>query len=179
LMALSKIRSMPGQLSGATVASVGVVLSTVGLVGGLSYAGYIYATEVPAGYERVAFHELRPDEVEDRNGLIVANKAQGLEGKNVFIKGFIRPGTTMSREGSPVRRHANRFLLVRDNNECCFGDQSKVKYYDQVYVTMSGSQTVDDTRRLVRVGGTLRCRPLNLLLDKSLPVYLLEVDYLQ
>jgi len=179
LMALSKIRSMPGQLSGATVASVGVVLSTVGLVGGLSYAGYIYATEVPDGYERVSFYELRPDEVEDRNGLIVTDKAQGLEGKNVFIKGFIRPGTTMSREGSPVRRHASRFLLVRDNNECCFGDQSKVKYYDQVYVTMSGSQTVDDTRRLVRVGGTLRSRPLNLLRDKSLPVYLLEVDYLQ
>ncbi len=179
LMALAKIRSMPGQLSGRKIALVGVVLSVVGLVGGLSYAGYIHATEVPNGYERVSFYELRPDEIEVRNGLIVPNLAQGLEGKKVFIKGFIRPGTTMSKEGSPVRRHAKRFLLVRDDNECCFGDQSKVKYYDQVFVTMDGSQTVDDTRRLVRIGGTLRSRPLNLRKDESLPVYLLEVDYFQ
>jgi len=179
LMALAKIRSMPNQLSGSKVAFLGVLLSAIGLVGGLSYAGYVHATEVPDGYVRIPFYELRPDEVEVRNGHIVPEAIQQLEGKQVFIKGYMRPGTSVSKEGSPVRRHARHFLLVRDNNECCFGDQSKVKYYDQVFVSMAGSQTVNDTRRLIRAGGTLRSMPQNLRKNESHPVYLLEVDYLQ
>ena len=98
LMALANIRSMPSQLSGTKVASVGVFLSTIGLLGGLSYAGYIHATEVPDGYIRTSFYELRPDEVEVRSGHIVPEAVQQLEGKKVFIKGFMRPGTTISKE---------------------------------------------------------------------------------
>ncbi|NOY29813.1 MAG: DUF4190 domain-containing protein [Planctomycetes bacterium] len=179
LIALAKIRSMPNQLSGSKVAVLGVVLSAIGLVGGLSYAGYVHATEVPDGYVRIPFYELRPDEVEVRNGHIVPEAVQQLEGQKVFIKGYMRPGTSVTQEGSPVRRHARHFLLVRDNNECCFGDQSKVKYYDQVFVTMAGSRTADDSRRLIRAGGTLRSMPQNLRQNESHPVYLLEVDYLQ
>ena len=179
LITLSKIRNMPGQLSGGRIALIGVILSTVGLVGGLSYAGYIHATEVPDGYLRTSFQEFRADEVEVRSGHIVPPEVQELEGERVFIKGFIRPGTTMSQGGSPVRQYAHQFLLVRDNNECCFGDQSKLKYYDQVFVTLSGSKTIDDTRRLVRIGGVLRSRPRNLSRDESLPVFFLEADHFQ
>jgi len=179
LMSLAKIRSMPGQLSGRKFAFVGVVLSAIGLVGGLSYAGYVHATEVPVGYVRASFRELRPDQVEEGKGLIVPEAIQKLVGQKVFIKGFMRPGTSVTKGGSPVSRHAKHFLLVRDNNECCFGDQSKVKYYDQVYVSMAGTRTVSDSRRLIRVGGTLHSMPENLSMNKGLPVYFLEVDYLQ
>jgi len=179
LRALANIRSMPSQLSGSKVASIGVALSAFGLFGGLSYAGYVHATEVPDGYVRTSFPELRPDEVEARSGHIVPKSVQQLEGQKVFLKGYMRPGTSISETGSPVRLHARHFLLVRDNNQCCFGDQSKVKYYDQVFVTMTGSRTVDDSRRLIRVGGTLRSMPQNLSQNESLPVYLLEADYLQ
>jgi len=179
LKSLAAIRSMPSQLSGSKFASVGIALSAIGLVGGLSYAGYVHATEVPDGYIRTSFHELRPDEVEVRSGHIVPDAVKKLEGKKVFIKGFIRPGTSISQAGTPVRRHAKHFLLVRDNNQCCFGDQSKVKYYDQVFVTMAGSKTADDSRGLIRVGGTLRSMPQNLRTNAGHPIYLLKADYLQ
>ena len=170
---------MPDQVSGSKLALVGIVFSATGLFGGLGYAGFVHATEVPDGYLRTSFVELRPDEVEMRKGIVVPEDVRQLDGQRVFIKGFMRPGTTVTREGTPVRRHAGRFLLVRDNNECCFGDQSKVKYYDQVLVTMAGSKTADDSRSLLRVGGTLRSMPENLRQNEGYPVYLLEADYLQ
>jgi len=179
LRSLGKIRAMPSQLSGSKLATIGVALSAIGLVGGLSYAGYVHATEVPDGYVRTSFHEFRPDEVEVRSGHIVPDAVKQLEGQKVFIKGYIRPGTTLSKQGSPVRRHARHFLLVRDNNQCCFGDQSKVKYYDQVFVTMADSKTVDDSRSLIRAGGTLHSMPMNLRKNDGHPIYLLEADYLK
>ncbi len=179
LKTLAKMRSMPRQFSGSKAAIAGVLLSTFGLVGGLSYAGYVHATEVPEGYQRTSFHALRPDKIEERSGTFVPKEVQQLEGKKVFLKGYIRPGTTVTKAGTPVRQHAGRFLLVRDSNECCFGDQSKVKYYDQVLVTMVGSKMANDSRRLLRVGGTLHSDPNSLRQGLNRPVYTLEADYLQ
>ncbi|NOY42741.1 MAG: DUF4190 domain-containing protein [Planctomycetes bacterium] len=178
LKSLATIRSMPDQLSGRKAGLAGVVLSAVGLFGGVSYAGYIHATEVPEGYARTSFLAFRPDEVDERRGAMIPSDIQELDGKKVFIKGYIRPGTTVTKNGTPVRQQAWRFLLVRDNNECCFGDQSKVKYYDQILASMADGMTMNDSRRLQRVGGTLRILPEHLR-GPGRPVYLLEADYLQ
>ena len=179
IKALSSIRSMPDQISGHKLALAGVVLSAIGLFGGLAFAGYVHATEVPEGYTRTSFVEFRPDEIEIRNNTIIPDDIQKLNGKKVFIKGYIRPGTTVTKEGSPMSHHVGRFLLVRDNNQCCFGDQSKVKYYDQVLVTLTGTRTTDDSRRLIRVGGILRSSADHLKRRDGLPVYTLEADYLK
>ncbi len=179
LKALSSIRSMPDQISGNKLALAGVVLSATGLFGGLSFASYVHATEVPDGYIRTSFFEFRPDEIEVRSNVVVPDDIQNLDGKRVFIKGYIRPGTTVTKEGSPMSHHVGRFLLVRDNNECCFGDQSKVKYYDQMLVTLTGTRTTDDSRKLVRVGGILRSEAAHLMRRDGLPVYTLEADYLK
>ncbi len=178
LKALAAIRSMPDQLSGRKAAQVGVALAIVSLIGGIGFAGYVHATEVPAGYVRTSFQAFRPDEVDERRGAAIPVDIQNLDGKKVFIKGFVRPGTTITKDGTPVRRRAGRFLLVRDNNECCFGDQNKVKYYDQALVSLVDNKTMDDSRRLFRVGGTLRILPERSRAPGR-PVYLLEADYLQ
>ena len=178
LRSLASIRALPDQISGKKAAWMGVLLSSVGLFGGISYASYVHATEVPEGYSRTSFVAFRPDEVDERNSAMIPPDIEELDGTKVFIKGYVRPGTTETKQGTPVRQRASKFLLVRDNNECCFGDQNKVKYYDQTLVMMDDEKTMNDSRRLVRVGGTLRIMPAHLR-GPGVPVYVLEADYFQ
>src|SRR5207253_2662977 len=55
LRALATIRRQPEQYTGQTLARLGLLCSLIFLVGGVSYGGYVYATEVPPGYERISF----------------------------------------------------------------------------------------------------------------------------
>ena len=177
-LSLRKIVSMPGQLSGRGAAVAGILLSAIGLFGGLGYASYVHATEVPDGYIRTSFYEFRPDQVHQRRGKTIPPEILELDQQQVFIKGFMRPGLHFSKTGTPVRNHVSGFLLVRDNNECCFGDISDVKYYDQVLVRMTGNKTTNYSGGMFRVGGKLRVLPENAQ-RKGQPVYILEADYVK
>ena len=73
---------------------------------------------------------MKPTEIQERGGVTVPPDIAALDGKHVFIKGYIRP------DSMAVTRGIDRFLLVRDNNTCCFGDLSKIKYHDQIDVEM-------------------------------------------
>src|SRR6476620_11740559 len=119
---LSKIRRNPDQYTGKGLAKAGLALSVLFLVLGMGYGGYVYATEVPDGYARISFNEMKPDELQERGGVIVPPEIAELEGKKIFIKGYIRP------DSITVPRGIDRFLLVRDNSQCCFGDLAKIKY---------------------------------------------------
>ena len=76
-----------------------------------------------------------------------------------------------------MRTGIDRFLLVRDNQQCCFGDLSKVAFHDQMAVEMVGSLRVDDSSQILRLGGTLEIRPENLRYGAGYPVYTLRADY--
>ena len=178
ISALRKIASMPYQYSGRVPAFVGVILSCLGLFGGLGYAGVVHATEVPEGYTRTSFYELRPDDVEQRGGKIVPPDIQALAGKSVFIKGYMRPGTHVSKSGTPVRNNVSRFLLVRDNNQCCFGDISSVKYYDQILVELEGDLSASYSGSLFRLGGKLVVNPKQSRRIGQ-TVYALKADYIK
>ncbi|MEM9351383.1 MAG: DUF4190 domain-containing protein [Planctomycetota bacterium] len=169
--ALRTMRAEPSHYSGKTFASAGLALSLACLIGGVTFSGYVYATEVPDGYERTSFLAFRPDEVDERGGKAVPPRIAELEGKRVFIKGYIRPDST------PYRKNIADFLLVRDSNECCFGDISKIKYYDQMQVKMTGDLRTDYATGVFRMGGTLRLQPENARRGPGQPVYTLEADY--
>jgi len=171
LRAMATIRQFPEQFTGLWLARGGLVLSFVFLMSGLGYAGYIYATEVPDGYERISFNTMKPDEIQERGGMAIPPEIAALNGKKVFIKGYIRPGS------APVRNNIDRFLLVRDNNQCCFGDLSKVKYYDQMIVEITKGKRVDDDLRILRMGGVLEIHPENLARGVGYPVFSLKADY--
>ncbi|MEO0529944.1 MAG: hypothetical protein AAF266_05120, partial [Planctomycetota bacterium] len=47
------------------------------------------------------------------------------------------------------------FLLVRDNEQCCFGDLSKVQFFDQIQIDLEPGLTTDFNRGIFRVGGQL------------------------
>jgi hypothetical protein len=164
---------MPDQQSGSKLAVAGVLLSVIGLVGGLGYSGYVYATEVPPGYTRTSFGEFRPDEVEQRGNLLVPRDVQELDGQKVFIKGFMRADSIQ------YSHNVREFRLVRDNNQCCFGDLSNVKYFDQVLVSTVGSLSTDYSTGIYRVGGILHIHPENILRGVGYPVYTLEADHLK
>jgi hypothetical protein len=109
--------------------------------------------------------------VQERGGVLIPPEVKALEGKRVFVKGFIRPGS------APVRVGIDRFLLVRDNNQCCFGDLSKVKYYDQIAVQITGKDRIEDTLQILRMGGILSIYPENFALGPGYPVFSLKADY--
>jgi hypothetical protein len=173
LRAWSKIRREPERYTGAPLALLGFALSLAFLVGGLGFSGYVYATEVPEGYSRIAFSGMKPDELAERNGTIVPPEIAALDGKKVFIKGYIRPDSVK------VSRGIDKFLLVRDSNQCCFGDLATVKYYDQILVNMAGKQRVDYSDKIFRMGGILKVEPRNATLGpmNPAPVFTLTADY--
>jgi hypothetical protein len=171
LWSLGKIRRDRDQYTGLPLAIAGLVLSLVFLVTGVGYGSYVYFTEVPDGYQRISFESLRPTEQQERGNVLIPPEVQELAGKRIFIKGFIRPGS------APVRTGIDRFLLVRDNNQCCFGDLSKVKYFDQIAVQITSSHRVDDTLQILRMGGILEIIPENLARGPGYPVFALRADY--
>ena len=171
LWSLVRIRREPDLFTGAPIAMLGFALSVVFLVAGVGYGSYVYATEVPEGYTRISFNTMKPDELEERGGVAVPPEIAAMDGKKVFIKGYIRPDSVTQRLG------IKEFLLVRDNNQCCFGDISSIKYYDQIDVDMVGSLRVDYDQGLFRIGGILHIEPENVTLGPTKPVFSLKADY--
>jgi hypothetical protein len=173
LRAMSAMRANPDQFTGGSMAKIGVALSAIALVGGLGFSGYVYATEVPDGYARTSFFELQPDEIDLRGGHAIPPDIAALDGKKVFIKGYIRPDST----NNGYSQNISQFLLVRDSANCCFGDLSTVKYFDQMLVQMTGKKRVDYSPGLFRMGGTLRVFPQNAQDMAQGPAFVLEADY--
>jgi hypothetical protein len=171
LRSLRTIHRYPNQYAGDVIAKLGLVLSLIFLIGGVGYGGYVHATEVPEGYTRVSFNGMKPDELEVRSGLEVPPEITALEGKKIFIKGYIRP------DSITVPRGIKQFLLVRDNNQCCFGDLSKIKYYDQIAVNLTGDKLVDYSQGVFRIGGILHVEPQNTAFGSAAPVFSLSADY--
>ena len=66
-------------------------------------------------------------------------------GKSVKLRGYILPSSTYQLKGFTA------FVLVRDNQECCFGPGAAL--YDCVYVKMVDGNTADFTTRPVTVEG--------------------------
>lgn len=151
LLALRSIAAAPDLYTGRPLALAGAVLSALFLCSGVGYGSYVYATEVPDGYARTSFVEMKPTEQDKVDGKLTPAEVQELmdEGEKIFIKGYIRPDSVR------IKKNLRHFLLVRDNNECCFGDMSKVNFFDQIQVELAPGMTTDFNRGLFRVGGLL------------------------
>jgi hypothetical protein len=167
----SRIRQQSDFYTGAPLAILGLLLSVTCLIPGTVYGLYTYATEVPDGYTRTAFTEMKPSEIDERGGIAIPKEIAALDGKRVFIKGYIRPDSITLSKG------IGEFLLVRDNNQCCFGDMSKINFYDQMQVDMVGSRRVDYKQGIFRMGGILKIQPQNVGRGPLAPVYTLLADY--
>jgi len=169
LFALVKVRRNADEVTGQGLARAGLALSLMFAVLGPARLTHEYLTEVPAGYERVSYADLQPDPAQA--GQRVPPAALALEGKNIFIKGFIYPG----REKDGIRH----FLLVRDQGDCCFGGNPKIT--DRIQVTLAGPLRLTYQSRLHKVGGKFHVAPADTSVSGAQGgvFYHLEADYVQ
>lgn len=151
-LAMLQIQRADGDLGGRKLASLGVAMSAVLLVGGTGLHFYWYQTEVPEGYQRISFGadiSKKGFVVEDGEGRAHPDIA-ALEGKPLFLKGFMYP------EQNPDG--ISSFILCRDNGDCCFGGQPKLT--DMIKVKLTDGLTARYSAHMVSVAGVFRLRDL-------------------
>lgn len=142
---LWRIRQSAGELSGKSLALIGFLLSLLFLVSGSSLHAYTIATEVPEGFRRVNFyHDV------SKKGFVYATgvsdfhpDVKALDDEKIFIKGYMYP--------TRQTQNLTSFLLVKDNEKCCFGGQPSLT--DMILVEMQDGKTVDFSPGLVSVAG--------------------------
>ncbi len=165
--ALRQIRRLPEELAGTGLAKAGIALSLLLLVTGWVRIGYIYATEVPDGYVRLSYEQLQPDPNVAQQ--IVPQSALDFDGKRVFIKGYVYPGSQ--------KTGIKKFVLCRDNGDCCFGGEPKLT--DMIQVTLADPLSLEYTPRMRRIAGTFHVEPAQASDQLGGVLYHLEADYLK
>lgn len=143
LIGLSSIKRLPEELSGKSAAKIGLWISGVTLLIGIASHGYTIATEVRPGYERISYRMLKDD---PKTKLPYSEKAEELDGKKVFLKGWIRPGNR--------KNDLKDFILVGDFGSCCFGGSPKIT--DVVAVSIKGDDRLSYGWKVRRISGTFR-----------------------
>lgn len=168
VIAWRRIRRYPHELTGRAPAAIGVLLSAVLLVVGVGMHGWIYATEVPEGYQRIAYDDLQP--VPEASRLPFSPAALELNGQRVFIKGYVYP------DGQQA--NIKRFVLVADLGTCCFGGQPKLTH--MVEVTLRDPHRVEYSFRKRGLGGILHVdRHLKPLSGLGGVYFQLDADYVR
>jgi hypothetical protein len=136
------IQRYPLEFTGSRLAAAGMVLNALLFLGGITMHTVEYVTEVPEGFERVAFSDLQPESLREANQL--PPRARELNGKKIFIKGYVHPGVDgMGR--------VKEFVLVPDMGTCCFGGQPKLT--DMILVKTDEQNKVAYRRRMVKLAG--------------------------
>jgi hypothetical protein len=91
---------------------------------------------------------------------------ESLAGKRIRIRGYILP--------TAQKRGIKQFVLVRDNQECCFGPGAAL--YDCILVEMQGGATAEFSIRPIAVEGTFDIREVKGLDGKHLAIYYLSAE---
>jgi hypothetical protein len=167
IVARRTIRKRSDELTGTSLATIGLILSVIFGVAGPSYQGYVYATEVPDWATRISYAELQPDP--DVTGQLIPPSAIALNGKKIFIKGFVYPG----KQTDGIQR----FVLCRDQGDCCFGGDPKIT--DRIDVVLANPLRLTYSPRMFKVAGTFRIEPAQDPEGLGAVYYHLDADYLQ
>ncbi|MCC9644870.1 DUF4190 domain-containing protein [Rhodopirellula sp. JC740] len=165
IVALRSIRRYPDEYSGAGVAKFGLVGCLLLFVGGIGFHTYTYLTEVPDGYERVAFYKLQ---AEPNGPDQPTEDALSIDGDAIFLKGYIHPSS-----GSGMLR---QFVLVPDLGTCCFGGDPRSS--DMIEVTLPPGESVRAGLTKRKLAGTFRVNRIPQSKDdfKNSMFYKIRVD---
>ena len=151
-VALRQIDDSDSGLGGGKLAMAGMLTSMVLLVSGVALHIYWYQTEVPTGYQRISFglDISKKGFINEEGQGRVHDDIAALDGKSLFLKGYMYPGTQLD--------DLSTFLLCRDNGDCCFGGQPKLT--DMIKVKMKGDLRAYHMQHLVSVAGVFRLRDM-------------------
>ena len=97
---------------------------------------------------------------------VLTEQATALAGEPVRIRGYILP--------SFQQTGLTQFVLVRDNQECCFGPGAAL--HDCIVVRMRPGKTADFSIRPVAVAGRFRIDELRAPDGTHLAIYALDGD---
>ena len=94
---------------------------------------------------------------------------EAMEGQRIRIRGYILP--------TPQKRGIKQFVLVRDNQECCFGPGAAI--YDCILVEMEPGNTAEFSIRPVAVEGTFGIQEIRGPDGTHLAIYHLDAESVQ
>jgi hypothetical protein len=97
---------------------------------------------------------------------MLTEEIKELAGQHIRIRGYILP--------TAQKRGVKQFVLVRDNQECCFGQGAAL--FDCILVEMAAGKTAEYSIRPVAVAGTFDIREFVGPDDRHLAIYHLEAD---
>ncbi|HEX3448375.1 MAG TPA: hypothetical protein VHS97_08985 [Isosphaeraceae bacterium] len=160
LESLSVVRRY--ELRGRGAAKAGLGLSVAALVAGFGIISLQSAFEVPAGCLGISYEALQP-----KPGESIPASARVLDGKKVFIKGYMYPSSQMTG--------IREFVLCRDNGTCCFGGQPKLS--DMIQVNLKEPLALDYQTGLRQLAGTFRVVPNATSVGLGSVLYRLDADY--
>jgi len=163
-VALLQIREKPHELTGRTVAWVGVSLSVAFWIFGYARLTFSTVSEAPWGYTRLHYDDLQPDP--DRASELIPPSIYEYQDKKVYLKGYMEAGRQ--------QRRLKMFRLCPEIADCpfCTVDPSPTEV---VVVVLEGDLTTDYTTHAIGVGGVLK---IDLKSPTGLP-YLLKADVLR
>jgi hypothetical protein len=147
IYSVAKIRRRQEEYTGLGVAKAGLLMCLVLAAGGISWNMYVLATEVPEGFDRISFYSLQPSP--DYPNLPIPPEAINLNGKKIFVKGYVYP------DGQPG--NIKRFVLIPDLKTCCFGGQPKLT--DMIEVTLRDPLRIDYSLQMRKLAGVLKVSP--------------------
>jgi hypothetical protein len=128
------------------------------------------APESAGGISGISFDDLvfdiAPDQPFDPS--MLNDGVRSLFDRQVKIRGYILPQSVLFDKGN------TNFILVRDNQECCFGPGAAL--YDCIYVQMKPGRTADFRAIPIAATGTFRFQPYQDSFGKTRAVFLLEAE---
>jgi hypothetical protein len=158
------------ELLGKPVMYTGLAAGSLILVSSIAYHTFVYYTEVPENYQRISFAMLREN---PRKALTYSEAAQALDGKKVFLRGYVRPGEK--------KKNLREFILVGDFGSCCFGGNPKISEVIAVSIVIP-DKSVNYGYGLRRIGGTFHfIKETATTFEKEVPFvhYHIEADYIK
>lgn len=147
-LAFIVIRRNKSVYSGSFFALSGMVMSLGFLAGGIGYQVYIFKNEVPPGFEKINFvQDIADKGFVTKNGQTeIHPDILALDGKKIFLKSYIyQTGKLKGLES---------FLVVKDNQSCCFGADPALE--DRVGVIMEPGKSIDYKAGKIGIAGTFR-----------------------
>jgi hypothetical protein len=124
-----------------------------------------------SGPKNITFDDIKLDLKKDEKfdaDKHLTDKVEKLDGKKVKIRGWIHPASVFTTTG------VKRFILVRDNQECCFGPGAAL--HDCISVTMSAGNSTDFTTKAIAVEGVFSVEVVPGLEGRQLSIYKLIGD---
>jgi hypothetical protein len=131
--------------------NVGRLLTLV-VAGSLALPFWFSASESQAAdtFKNVTFDDIKLELEKDEKFVPakhMTDKVEALDGQRIRIRGWIHP-SVFTQTG------IKQFVLVRDNQECCFGPGAAL--HDCIWVQMEPGKSTNFTTRPIAVEGTFR-----------------------